>query len=132
MDAGGIMGKRRLKMRSNPFGAPWVKTVIRKGVLKAENGYYGVTVWHEGDRDGIGAFTYLTVSRKDGKPIDGFDDLQRIKNDLVSPKSFAIEIYPPQKNLIDALNVRHLRCYNQDDARKVLTPKSVKAAAGIL
>lgn len=50
----------------------------------------------------------LACRRNDEEPIEGWDDLQRMKNEIVGADRIAIEIYPAASNVIDQANMRHL------------------------
>ena len=51
---------------------------------------------------------HLSVIRLDGEPISGWDDLQRIKNEICGPEHEAVEIYPAESRLVNMGNNRHL------------------------
>lgn len=55
-----------------------------------------------------GIIEHLTIRRHDDKPIHSWPDLQRIKNELVGEERVAIEIYPPESELVDNANLYHL------------------------
>lgn len=50
----------------------------------------------------------LSVQRKDGAPVDGWDDLQEIKSDIFGPEFEAVELYPAEDRLVNMGNTRHL------------------------
>ncbi len=56
----------------------------------------------------VPASLQLAIRRHDSAPIDGWDDLQRIKNEIVGEDATAIEVYPPASALVDQANMRHL------------------------
>lgn len=111
------MGRRKIKTAPK-FGKPWTnysdKDFVGKDCTRLTNGYFKVTLWDE--EDGIGNLTYMTVSRADRKPVTGWDDLQRIKNELVGENRIGIEIYSKKEQLFEAANVRHVRVYAADSA----------------
>lgn len=55
-----------------------------------------------------GPVFHIKVRRRDGRSGISWDDLQTIKNSVVSPAAWAIELYPPQSEVVDELNMRHL------------------------
>lgn len=56
----------------------------------------------------LGQVVHLAVRRADSKPGIGWSHLQRIKNDLVGPERLAIEIYPPESEIVDEAHMYHL------------------------
>lgn len=50
----------------------------------------------------------LTIRRNDGQPIHKWHDFQRIKNEIVGESATAIEVYPPQADLVDEAHLYHL------------------------
>jgi len=56
----------------------------------------------------IGFVTHLKIKRHDG--LDGitWDELQRAKCEAGYPEETAIEIYPPQSEVVYEENIRHL------------------------
>lgn len=53
---------------------------------------------------------HLSIKRLDRRPlgIEHFRDLQRIKNELIGPECVAVEVYPPESQLVDTSNQYHL------------------------
>lgn len=45
------------------------------------------------------------IRRSDSKPIDSWQDLQKIKNEIFGPSIEAIQFFPPQAELIDDANL---------------------------
>ncbi len=70
---------------------------------------YIVQVFHE-----AAGVTRISVNRahvgQDGHWVDGitWDDLQQIKRDIGRGDAYAIEIYPPDRDVILDANMRHL------------------------
>lgn len=59
--------------------------------------------------DDAGAnWKWLSIKRRDKKVIHDWRHLQRIKNELVGYECEAIEIYPPDSQLVDEANQYHL------------------------
>jgi hypothetical protein len=68
-----------------------------------KNELYEVYLHHRAD----GGIT-LSISRHDNLPIHWWIDFQEIKNELVGAERWAVELYPPQSQLIDESNTYHL------------------------
>lgn len=51
---------------------------------------------------------HLRVERRDGADGIPWDDLQKIKNIACGPEMLLVEFYPPQEQMIDEVNARHL------------------------
>ena len=58
----------------------------------------------------LGTIIHLIVFRTDAKPIRGWDDLQRVKNEVVGEDVWAYEVYPPEDYKVSTANARHLWC----------------------
>lgn len=59
--------------------------------------------------DDTGAkWIWLSIKRRDKKTVHDWRHLQRIKNELVGYEREAIEIYPPDSQLVDEANQYHL------------------------
>lgn len=57
---------------------------------------------------GWGMVRHLKVRRSDGRSGITWDQLQLAKNDALGPEVMAIEVYPPQDELVDEEHIRHL------------------------
>jgi hypothetical protein len=68
------------------------------------NNIYAVQAYARGDQGAV----HLAIRRHDGAEVHGWSDLQRIKSELIGPTRVAIEIYPPDAELVDDANMRHL------------------------
>ena len=55
-----------------------------------------------------GQVQHLAVRRHDGEEIAGWDMLQLVKNEVAGPGATALEVYPPQSELLDKAPMRHL------------------------
>lgn len=56
-----------------------------------------------------GYVTHLRIYRRDGKEIvANWDLLQRIKTDILGDDTIAVEFYPPEIELVNEVNMRHL------------------------
>lgn len=57
----------------------------------------------------IGEVMLCSISKRDGSEIIAhWDYLQKAKNELFGKHAIAIEIYPPQKKVVNRMNMRHL------------------------
>jgi len=73
--------------------------VIRNDASKL----YNITVNERSGR------IHLAIERYDGKPIRcGWDRLQQIKNEYVGEHVTMVEYFPPNDELINEVNRRHL------------------------
>lgn len=77
------------------------------------NDVYQVNMKDIKDEDGH-TWKYLSIKRRDKKPIHDWRALQRIKNELVGEEYEAIEIYPRESELIDEANQYHLWVMEKD------------------
>lgn len=59
----------------------------------------------------IGLITHLWIRAHDGTMPRAWRDLQRIKNELVGPERLAVEVFPPESELVDSANMAHLWVY---------------------
>jgi hypothetical protein len=55
-----------------------------------------------------GAVRHLTIKRRSGKDGIPWDVLQRIKNEMLGEDCTAVEVYPPQREVVNEVNMRHL------------------------
>jgi len=51
---------------------------------------------------------HLRVWREDGRDGISWDELQQAKNDAWGEHATAVEIYPPQDEMVNEANMRHL------------------------
>lgn len=51
---------------------------------------------------------HLKVKRRDGRDGISWDILQQIKNDILGKDVLAVEIYPPEDEVVNEINMRHL------------------------
>jgi hypothetical protein len=56
----------------------------------------------------FGQVTWLSIKRCDRRTMRDWRDLQRIKNELVSPEAEAVELFPSESRLVDTSNQYHL------------------------
>lgn len=55
-----------------------------------------------------GTIDHLLISRHDQGLHFSWSDLQRIKDELCGPERVAVEVFPPQSQLVDDAPIRHL------------------------
>lgn len=55
-----------------------------------------------------GTIDHLVLRRHDGGVAFPWSDLQRIKDELCGAERVAVEVFPPQSQLVDDANCRHL------------------------
>lgn len=75
------------------------------------NNTYQVNVEYSGDL----SFAHLIIRRLDRRPVREWQHFQAIKNELVGPECEAVELYPAEKNLVDAKDHYHLWAYTSPD-----------------
>ena len=103
--------------------------LIRKSIereAQAEvwvNSFYQVAVYRGNEADELvhvpelkGRCTWLSIKRRDKKPVNSWQDFQTIKNVLVSEGCDAMQIYPAEKRLVNTANQYHLICLPEDTA----------------
>ena len=63
---------------------------------------------------------HLRIQRRDGKPITcGWDLLQRIKNETLGADVRMAEYYPPEDQVVNEINARHLWEIPEDVAAQI-------------
>lgn len=75
------------------------------------NNMYQVLVYYQFQElaPGSGVWLhYLSIKRRDKKPIRDWRQLQYIKNDIIGEEHAGFEIFPPESALIDTSNQYHL------------------------
>jgi hypothetical protein len=65
-------------------------------------------------RTDIGTVIHLWIRRHDGEMSRAWADLQRIKNEVVGVKRSAVEVFPPESELVDEANMTHLWVFPED------------------
>lgn len=61
-----------------------------------------------------GRTIHMKVSRIDGKSGISWDTLMQIKNEMLGPETLAVEVYPPQHEVVNEGNIRHLWTVDPD------------------
>lgn len=51
---------------------------------------------------------HLSIKRNDRSPIRDWRHLQQIKNEILGPETAAVEVFPPESQLVDSANEYHL------------------------
>ena len=64
------------------------------------------TYWHSVTQDND--LVWLRVQRWDGEDGISWEVLQQIKNDVFGEDVLAVEVYPPQDDVVNRSNMRHL------------------------
>ena len=59
---------------------------------------------------------HLLIRNRPNTPVRSWTDLQRIKNELFGEDATAIEVFPPQAEVIDQANMTHLWVLTVPDA----------------
>lgn len=96
--------------------ANWTPLVHRPGMTNRDDCPRGVkSCWsnenlialvYDLKRTPLGDAIPIGVRRVDGKPVrPTFHDMQRVKNQLAGSDATAVEVYPPENDLVDAANM---------------------------
>lgn len=110
------------RLAAEPFGS-WERRELGADLFRAACGFeptrevaaithgflnnrYAVQV-SEIDTD-WGRVTHLWIRRHDSQPVRSWPDLQRIKNEIAGPDRLAVEVFPPQSEVVDLANMLHL------------------------
>lgn len=91
-----------------PEDAPFGAFQERNGLIFVNSRYQvNMTPW---DREAppFPGITWLSIKRRDKRPIMDWRELQRIKNELCGPECEAVQIFPAETRLVDASNQMHL------------------------
>jgi len=89
--------------KANPIAAAQTRAAY-------QNHTYSVQVWLDEPKAARPyPLIHLLIRRNDGEEICApWDELQRIKNDIVGPDHEAIELYPCESRCVRAASMRHL------------------------
>lgn len=71
------------------------------------NSIYQVSVWY-GKHPVYGEFAHLSFKTHDKAPRHDWREMQRIKNELCGEECWAVEMFPPEDQLVDTSNQYHL------------------------
>jgi hypothetical protein len=79
---------------------------------------------------------WISLHRRDRKPIHDWRHFQAIKNEIAGPDRTAVEVYPAEANLVDTSNEYHLWVlpagfelpFGFASGRLVMTPEMVEAS----
>ena len=80
----------------------------RKQSLRYENNLYAVNITEVNDETHGEMWQWLSIKRLDREIIRDWRHLQRIKTELCGAEREAIEIFPPESQLVDSANQFHL------------------------
>ena len=79
------------------------------------NNIYQVAVYRNKDADELvhvpelkGRCTWLSIKRKDKRPVNNWQDMQTIKNRLVGANCDAMQLYPSEDRMVNTANQYHL------------------------
>ena len=61
-----------------------------------------------------GNIVHLWIRRHDGAMPNSWSDMQRVKNELIGLDRVAVEIFPPQDDLVDQANMAHIWVLPED------------------
>ena len=61
-----------------------------------------------------GRCAWISMKRKDKRPMNNWQDMQTIKNALVGIEWDAIQIYPRESRMVNLANQYHLICFPED------------------
>lgn len=61
-----------------------------------------------------GKCTYLSIKRRDKRPVNNWQDMQTIKNRLCGTETDAIQIFPKESRMINQANQYHLIVFPED------------------
>lgn len=87
------------------------KASLPEGIVVAwKNNVFTVQMYLYEDAAVSGVFTVFGIRRHDKSPTISWDDLMRIKNEIAGVDRWAMEMYPPQDQLVDVANMRWLWC----------------------
>ncbi len=82
----------------------WVNNLYQVNVERADPAETG----------GVG-FAHLIIRRLDRRPVHNWGHFQAIKNELIGPECEAVELYPAERNLIDAKDHYHLWAFTSPE-----------------
>lgn len=99
-----LTNTRASEYRTAPLAADYpTRMQLKRACL---NNVYSVQFF---ERDSIwGLIDHLLLRRHDEGLAFPWADLQRIKDELCGPERVAVEVFPPQAQLVDDANCRHL------------------------
>lgn len=99
-------------LQPQPVNPEYVALSLQSGARPPSavysNGLYQVSVYIIGDKPPGEAPLHLSIKREDRLPCHDWRHLQAIKNEIVGPEAMAVEIYPPESQLVDTSNQYHL------------------------
>ena len=85
------------------------------------NKIYQVAVYRKKDADSLvhvpelkGRCTWLSIKRRDKRPVNNWQDMQTIKNRLVGVECDAIQMFPAESRMVNTANQYHLIVLPED------------------
>jgi hypothetical protein len=119
-----IADVRKLQPELNRVSDDMLRAALLKE-LNAEiwiNKHYQVAVYRGKEADELvhidelkGRCMWLSIKRRDKKPVNNWQDFQTIKNVLSGEDCDAIQIYPAERHLVNTANQYHLICLPADE-----------------
>jgi hypothetical protein len=119
-----IADVRKLQPELNRVSDDMLRAALLKE-LNAEiwiNKHYQVAVYRGKEADELvhidelkGRCMWLSIKRRDKKPVNNWQDFQTIKNVLAGEDCDAIQIYPAERHLVNTANQYHLICLPADE-----------------
>lgn len=79
---------------------PWIP-IDQLSYLLRSTDYLVAVIAHPG-------YTHLRINRLDRKPITSWEELQNIKNSVMDPEVFAMQVFPPESRTVNRANTYHL------------------------
>lgn len=94
------------------------------GAFKYVNSRYQVAVYSPKEVDGdYPPVIHLAFKHNKNVAITDFRDFQRIKNELVNEEAYAIQVFPPESQMVDTSNHYHLWVMGQPGGAKDIWPQ---------
>lgn len=95
-DTAGLADRYGIRPPDEIWGSALFTCIVRYGELES------------GGNSGREGILWLSVHRRDRKPIRDWRHMQAIKNDVAGRERTAVEIYPAESELVDTSNEYHL------------------------
>ena len=102
-------GRKMMKGGWSPF-EDWTEKALGMGHSKIykffKNNIYTVQLFKK--ETGWGVVDHLMCRRNDESAVHSWQELQRIKNEVMGEHRTAVEVYPSIEKLVDDANIYHL------------------------
>jgi hypothetical protein len=76
------------------------------------NSRYQVNIKRIGAFEPFGQMVELSIKRRDKEPIYDWRDMQAIKNEFLGPNATMVQVFPPEKHLMDTANQYYFTGWN--------------------